>query len=74
VIRGLREALDPIGVAVLQLNGRGVNQVVMHYHVHLIPRSADEPQPAVSHCGAKPGDMDSLKEIAEKIAFMVTEK
>ncbi len=71
VMHGIRQALDPIGVAVLQLNGRGVNQVVMHYHVHLIPRAADDPPLALSDCGAKPADMDQLKETAEKIAAVV---
>jgi len=71
VIHGIQKALNPIGVAVLQLNGRGVNQVVMHYHVHLIPRAADDPPLALSDCGAKPGDMDELKETAEKIAAVV---
>lgn len=71
VIHGIQKALNPIGVAVLQLNGRGVNQVVMHYHVHLIPRAADDPPLALSDCGAKPGDMDELKETAEKIASVV---
>jgi histidine triad (HIT) family protein len=68
VISGLRDSLDPLGVAVVQLNGRGVNQVVFHYHVHLIPRGKDEPELRVSHMGAKAGDNQVLKSLAEKIA------
>jgi histidine triad (HIT) family protein len=71
VIHGLKKALDPVGVAVLQLNGRGVNQVIMHYHVHLIPRGTEDPPLAVSDCGAKPGDMDELKQTAERIATAI---
>lgn len=74
VIHGLKKALEPVGVAVLQLNGRGVNQVVMHYHVHLIPRGGADPPLALSDCGAKPGDMDELKKTAEKIAAAVAEE
>ena len=32
IAAGIRQALDPAGIACLQLNGRAVNQVVMHYH------------------------------------------
>ena len=38
VMAGIEAALKPSGVACVQLNGRGVNQVVMHYHLHLIPK------------------------------------
>ena len=67
IIRAIRKALDPIGVVVLQLNGRGVNQIIMHYHVHLIPRGEDDPPIPASDCGAKEGDEQRLKTTAEKI-------
>ncbi len=38
VIKGLKDGLGAEGVIVLQLNGKAANQVVPHYHVHLIPR------------------------------------
>lgn len=68
VIGAMRKALQPTGVAAIQLNGRGVNQIVMHYHLHLIPRSADDPPLAASHWNARQGDMGAIKETAEKIA------
>jgi len=68
IIQAIREALDPTGVAVLQLNGRGVNQVVMHYHLHLMPRTADSPELPVSCWDLKEGDMEAIKETSEKIA------
>ena len=71
VIRAIQKALNPIGVAAVQLNGRGVNQIIMHYHLHLMPRSADEPPLAASDCGAQQGDMEALKRTAEKIAAAV---
>jgi histidine triad (HIT) family protein len=36
---GIRAALDPDGVMVMQLNGAAAGQTVFHYHSHLIPRS-----------------------------------
>ena len=68
IIQGIKDALNPIGVACLQLNGRGVNQVVMHYHLHLIPRASGEPQLPMSSWEVKEWDMEALKETAEKIA------
>lgn len=68
IIRAIKEALNPTGVACLQLNGGGVNQVVMHYHLHLMPRARDEAELPVSTWEIKTGDMDRIKGIAEKIA------
>jgi histidine triad (HIT) family protein len=50
------------------LNGRGANQLVMHYHLHLIPRSGHEPELPVSNWELKQGDMEAIKETAAKIA------
>jgi len=68
ILHAMQKALNPLGVAVLQLNGRGVNQIVMHYHVHLIPRAPGAPELPVSHWGAEPGDPEVLKATADKIA------
>jgi histidine triad (HIT) family protein len=64
----IKKALSPAGIAVLQLNGRGVNQIVMHYHVHLIPRAADGPALPVSHWDAGEENPEKLAETAAKIA------
>ncbi len=71
IIQAIKDALNPLGVACLQLNGRGVNQVVMHYHLHLIPRANDEPELPVSSWELKPGDMKEIQQIAEKIAAAI---
>ncbi len=71
VIGAIREALKPAGVACLQLNGRGVNQVVMHYHLHLIPRASGEPELPVSSWELKTGDMEAIKKTAEEIAAAI---
>jgi histidine triad (HIT) family protein len=68
VARAIKQALNPIGVAALQLNGRGVNQEVMHYHLHLVPRAGEAPPLPMTQWELKPGDMEAIKQTAEKIA------
>jgi len=68
IAQAIRNALDPTGVAVLQLNGRGVNQLVMHYHLHLIPRTANSPEISMTQWDLVPGDMTLIRKTGEKIA------
>lgn len=68
IIKGIKDALNPAGVAALQLNGKGVNQVVMHYHLHLIPRISGTPSLSMTEWEMKPGDMEAIKLTSEKIA------
>ncbi|MBN1850467.1 MAG: HIT family protein [Deltaproteobacteria bacterium] len=68
VIRAIQEVLHPTGVAALQLNGKGANQVVMHYHLHLVPRLPGGPPLPVSAWELQPGDMETIKRTAEKIS------
>jgi len=71
IIRGIKDVLKPIGVVALQLNGRGANQMVMHYHLHLIPRRSGSPELPMSTWEMKQGDMDAIRDIAEKIAAAI---
>jgi len=71
IIHAIREALEPTGVACVQLNGPGVNQVVRHYHLHLIPRMAGTPELPVSSWEIEPGDMASIRETADRIAAAI---
>ncbi len=68
VADAIKEVLSPAGVAVLQLNGRGVNQVVMHYHLHLIPRVSGGPELTMTAWELIPGDMDAIKLTGDRIA------
>jgi len=68
IIRAIQDVLSPVGVACLQLNGRGANQVVMHYHLHLIPRAIGAPELPMTVWELKAGDMERIKQTAEKIA------
>ena len=68
VSRAIKKAINAAGIACLQLNGRAVNQVVMHYHLHLIPRSENEPELPMTNWELKQGDMEEIKKAAEKIS------
>ncbi len=71
VIHGIQRALNPTGVACVQLNGPGVNQVVLHYHLHLIPRIAEGPELPVSSWEIKAGDKAAIQAIAGRIAAAI---
>ena len=68
VMAGIDKVLKASGVACVQLNGRGVKQGVMHYHLHLIPKIPGGPDLPVSKWEIIPGDMDEIKATAENIS------
>ncbi|MCD6561034.1 MAG: HIT family protein [Deltaproteobacteria bacterium] len=70
IIQAMR-VLDPTGVACVQLNGRGVNQVVMHYHLHLIPRISGKPPLPITGWELRQGDLKEIKKTADKIASAI---
>ena len=67
LIHAIKDAINPDGVAVLQLNGKAVNQVVMHYHFHLIPRSKEEGKLSMTEWELIPGNMEEIKKTAAQI-------
>ena len=69
--QAIKSALNPDGVAVLQLNGRGVNQVVMHYHLHLIPHISGAPKLTMTDWQLIPGDKEKIKQNAAKITAAI---
>jgi histidine triad (HIT) family protein len=71
ICHAIKEALNPLGVALLQLNGKAVNQVVMHYHLHLIPRSGQDKELTMTEWELKPGDMELIKATGAKIAAAI---
>jgi len=42
VARAIRAAFAPEGLSVYQANGAAAGQTVFHYHVHLVPRFAND--------------------------------
>jgi histidine triad (HIT) family protein len=68
----LKEVLGAAaGIACIQLNGRAVNQVVMHYHLHLIPRVEGDPPLPVCQWEPLEGDMNEIEKTAAQIASAV---
>ncbi len=67
VATAIKKAINPSGVAFLQLNGRGVNQVVLHYHIHVIPRRDQDPALPMVEWELRKGDPEALKTLSEEI-------
>jgi histidine triad (HIT) family protein len=65
VALGLRDALKPDGLNVIQNNGAASGQTVFHYHVHLIPRW--EGDNALRLWRPQQADQDELRAAAEQI-------
>ncbi len=42
VARAVRDTFDPPGLTLLQANGREGDQTVFHFHIHVVPRHADD--------------------------------
>jgi len=71
IIRAIKEVLNPTGVACLQLNGSGVNQVVMHYHLHLVPRTDGDPELPLTTWEIRQGDLEKIKQTADNIVAAI---
>lgn len=65
VARGLRAALQPDGINIIQNNGAAAGQTVFHYHVHIIPRW--EGDNAVRLWQPHDADQAELRALAELI-------
>lgn len=42
VAQAVQKAFDPPGLTLLQCNGREGDQTVFHFHLHVVPRHADD--------------------------------
>jgi histidine triad (HIT) family protein len=71
IAAAMQAVLGPVGIAVLQLNGKVVNQVVMHYHLHLIPKAKNGPTLKMTEWELIPGDMDKIKSIGDNLAAAI---
>ena len=70
VVRAVRAALNPDGIAVMQFNGAPSGQTIYHLHFHIIPRW--EGQPLRGHASGGMADADELKALAEQIAAKIS--
>ena len=59
------KTLSPDGLNLLQCNGPAAAQSVFHFHMHVLPRR--EGDELKLNWGLKPGDMDAIGALAERI-------
>jgi histidine triad (HIT) family protein len=71
VALGLRAALQPDGINVIQNNGAAAGQTVFHYHVHVIPRW--EGDNAVRLWQPRDADQAELRALAEQIGAAISD-
>jgi histidine triad (HIT) family protein len=69
VALGLREALKPDGLNVLQANGAAAFQSVPHFHLHLIPRWVRDGKGF--DWTPVPGDREQITRIGERLREML---
>ena len=63
--RRIRDTLEPDGFNILNSCGAAAWQTVFHFHVHVIPRYADDPLKLPWVPGA--GDADEIAAVAERL-------
>ena len=65
VAGAVARTLNPDGLNLVQCNGPAAAQSVMHFHVHVLPRSKDDS--LAMNWGLKLGDIDAIGRLAERI-------
>lgn len=63
--KAVRDALNPDGLNLIQSNGRGAAQSVMHFHIHVLPRKLGDELKI--NWGLNPGNREAIATLAEKI-------
>lgn len=71
VARGLRGALQPDGINIIQNNGAAAGQTVFHYHVHIIPRWEGDSAVRLWQPGS--ADQAELRALAEQIGSAIAD-
>lgn len=61
----VEKAIAPGGINLVQCNGSAAGQSVFHFHMHVLPRR--EGDDLSMNWGLKPGDMNAIGKLAEKI-------
>jgi len=65
VAAAIDATLHPEGLNLLQCNGPAAAQSVLHFHMHVLPRSIGDDLKL--NWGLEPGDMDAIGALAESI-------
>lgn len=63
--RAVRDVVKPDGLNLLQSNGPGAAQSVMHFHIHVLPRRSGDKLKI--NWGLKPGNREAIALLAGKI-------
>ncbi len=71
VAHSVKNALSPDGVSITQANGRGAAQSILHYHVHIVPRTMGDDLKI--NWELVPGDMEEITSVAERIRLQLGE-
>jgi histidine triad (HIT) family protein len=72
VSAAVKKTVGAEGISILQLNGRAAGQMVMHFHVHVIPRFRKDAiskalEAMIGHQGFEKPERRDLDETAQKI-------
>ena len=65
IARAGQSVLSPKGLNLVQSNGEGAAQSVLHFHMHIVPRALGDELKL--NWPLKPGDMKEIGALAEKI-------
>jgi len=65
----VKKALEPDGINLVQANGKGAEQSVFHFHLHVLPRKIGDELKL--NWGHRPGDMARIKELHAKIVTVM---
>ena len=65
VATAIGKALVPDGVSLVQANGKGAAQSVLHFHVHIIPRTLGDDLKI--NWKLNPGNPDQIRSAAQRI-------
>ncbi len=69
VARAVNAVAAPDGINLVQANGKGAEQSVFHFHLHVMPRSIGDD--LKMNWGHRPGDMEKIKGLGEEIAAAI---
>lgn len=69
VAGAIARTLNPAGLNLVQCNGAAAAQSVMHFHVHVLPRVADDR--LAMNWGLKLGDIEAIGRLAERIRVWI---
>jgi len=65
IATAINKALAPDGVSLVQANGKGAAQSVMHFHMHIIPRTLGDDLKI--NWKLNPGNPDQIRSAAQRI-------